>query len=163
MTQEERERYKRKGRSAKDVFRTKVVSKEIKRCDPAWVQDGKPVRVDYSEKPRSAYGVLKEDAANYRKESFASRGNEWKDLFIHDSLSRSGFFTYAHETIARGGHTNIDADVQARRCEFKSPEAKPNPESKDELRFVQKNVQSARHQFVDDATLKGGMRMVMSN
>lgn len=163
MSDEEKEQYRRKGRSAKDVFKTKVISKEIKRRDPSWVQDGKPVRVDYSEKPRTAYGVLKEDAMDYRKESFVTRGNEWKDLFVHDALSRSGFFTCLHETINNGGHTNIDADVQSRRCEFKSPEATPNPDSKDELRFVQKNVQAARHQFMDDGTAGSGMRMVMNN
>lgn len=163
MSPEERKRYERKGYSAFDRFKTQLVSKEIKSRDPTWVQDGKPVRIDYTEKARSAYGVLKKGATDYRRESFSSAGNEWKDLFIHDTLSRSGFFTHTHETIENHGYTNIDADVQSRRCEFKSPESKPNPNSKDELRFVQKNVQAARHQFMDDGTVKDGMRMVMSN
>lgn len=163
MSPEERKRYERKGYSAFDRFKTQLISKEIKRRDPSWVQDGKPIPANYSEKARDAYGARASGATDYQRTSFTKRGNEWKDLFIHDSLGSAGFFVYAHETIGNGGYTNIDADVQTRRCEFKSPEAVPNPGSKDELKFVQRNVQAARHQFDDEGFKPADRRIVLSN
>lgn len=162
MTDEEKARYRRKGRSAKDVFKTQVISKEIKRRDPMWVQTGKGARANYSEKPRDSYGVRKSGASDYGKGSFVWRGNEWKDLFAHDALESAGFFVRSRLTIQQGGDENIDVDLNERLCEIKSPEAKRRPDANDELKFVQRNVQSARHQF-EKSRNDGSMRMVLNN
>ncbi|KXG89083.1 hypothetical protein HMPREF3232_01116 [Fannyhessea vaginae] len=47
--------------------------------------------VDYSENPRENYGIRQVENSDYSKESFKKRGNEWRDLFVHDTLTKMGF------------------------------------------------------------------------
>lgn len=167
MGPEERKRYEKKGYSAFDRFKTQLVSKEIKRRDPTWVQTGKPIPANYSEKARSTYGTFRDaslpDSKKYALSNITGNDPERKDLFIHDVLSRKGFFVLAHETKTNGGYTNIDSDTNGHRFEFKSPEAGPNPNSKDELKFVQRNVHQAKKQFDDEGLGESDRRVVMSN
>lgn len=50
--------------------------------------------VDYSENPRENYGIRQVENSDYSKESFKKRGNEWRDLFVHDTLGKNGFQVY---------------------------------------------------------------------
>jgi hypothetical protein len=140
--------------------------KEVATRDPRWLFSGTPTPIDYSEKPRSTYGEVINDQLpiprKYALANITGKDNEKKDVFVHDMLSGNGFRVQVHETIENGGFTNIDLDLNGNRCEVKSPEAKRNPGSKDELKFVQRNVQAARHQFAKEVS-RCESRMVMSN
>lgn len=164
LTPEEQAEWGKKAKNGKDAFNNYFehrVCREMDTRDREWLWSGTEPEIDYSKKARDAYGVMVSDPADYSSRSFEWRGNEWKDLFAHDSLSASGFLVCSHETIENGGETNIDIDLNGNRCEVKSPEAVPNPSSKDELKFIQRNVQTARHQLIENNVSE--RRIVISN
>lgn len=162
---EKKAKYLKKGGRGKDGFRRDLVVAEMNRRDREWLRTGKAPAIDYSEKPREKYGSFINAelplSEIYRVWNITGNDPEKKDLFIHDTLSSSGFVISVHETVQNGGMTNIDADLNGHRCEFKSPNAMPNPRSRDELKFVKRNLQNARHKFRDEEISE--MRVVLSN
>lgn len=137
------------------------LQKEIQFRDKDWVLTGKPPEIDYRDNPRENYGVRKVENNDYSKENFKKRKNEWRDLFVHDTLARNGYSVAANADIMRGGSTNIDLFVAGLKVEVKSPEAEYIASAKDPFKFVQRNVEKARNQFKADGEENKGI--VFSN
>lgn len=137
------------------------LQKEIQFRDKDWVLTGKPPEIDYRDNPRENYGVRKVENNDYSKENFKKRKNEWRDLFVHDTLARNGYSVAANADIMRGGSTNIDLFVAGLKAEVKSPEAEYIASAKDPFKFVQRNVEKARNQFKADGEENKGI--VFSN
>lgn len=137
------------------------LQKEIQFRDKDWVLTGKLPEIDYSKNPRQNYGVRKVENNDYSKENFKKRKNEWRDLFVHDTLARNGYSVAANADIMRGGSTNIDLFVAGLKAEVKSPEAEYIASAKDPFKFVQRNVEKARNQFKADGEENKGI--VFSN
>ena len=130
--------------------------KEAAHRDREWLRTGEEPTIDYSEKSRNTYGSFLDDSLPldqlYQLSNITGRDSERKDLFAHDMLKAAGYQVKTHETVDKGGYTNLDIDLGGRRCEVKSPDAAPNPASKDELKFVKRNVSKASKQFREDGT-----------
>ena len=139
----------------------KLLFSELKLRDRQWLLTGKPPEVDYSENPRKNYGIRKAENSDYSKENFKKRKNEWRDLFVHDTLARNGYSVAASADILRGGSTNIDLFVAGLKAEVKSPKAEYIASAKDPFKFVQRNVEKARNQFKADGEENKGI--VFSN
>lgn len=137
------------------------LQKEIQFRDKDWVLTGKPPEIDYRDNPRENYGVRKVENNDYSKENFKKRKNEWRDLFVHDTLARNGYSVAANADIMRGGSTNIDLFVAGLKVEVKSPEAEYIASAKDPFKFVQRNVEKARNKFKADGEENKGI--VFSN
>ncbi|MBQ9059060.1 MAG: hypothetical protein IJ125_07745 [Atopobiaceae bacterium] len=161
LSDEKRAKYLKQGGRGKDGFKRDLVLAEMNRRDREWLRTGKAPEIDYSEKSRAQFGVRAHNAKDYLRQNFIVIGNEWKDLFVHDSLQAAGFSIIPHRTIQEGGITNRDISIGNSIWEIKSPEAQPNSYSKDELKFVQRRVQRARHQFRDEGI--SDVRIVFNN
>lgn len=87
------------------------------------------------------YGYIK-----YSKplESFKSIDNERRDLFAHAALASKGYRVDVVEEVE--GEKNIDILIDGVYWEIKSPDA-DGKTSKDPLKFVQNNIESAYDQF----------------
>ena len=134
---------------------------EVESRDWDWVWAGKESQpkssVDYSDNPREAYGRLLEkighfDPDDYREENIVDRGNEWRDLFVHDALANSGF---AIKTMD-GAH--IDLVIDGNPWEVKSPY---NPEG-GTRRTVEQNLRKALKQF-EKAGIKDKTSVIFSS
>ena len=147
--------------AAADKELTKVLNRELAKRDKRWVLNGKVPVVDYSNNPREKYGIRKVENNDYSKENFKERKNEWRDLFVHDTLVRNGYSVAANADILRGGSTNIDLFVAGLKAEVKSTEAEYIALAKDPFKFVQRNVEKARNQFKADVEENKGI--VFSN
>ena len=169
--QRELERFAGKNADAFNDYYAHRITAEMDTRDREWLWSGNAVPIDYSEKPREMYGNLIDPklplSRRYRLENITGNDNEIKDVFVHDMLSENGFAVSSRLIINQGGAENIDIDLKGHLCEVKSPEAGPNPGAKDELKFVYRDVQRARHQFEDRVKKQGKspvpMRIVMSN
>lgn len=51
--------------------------------------------VDYRENSRENFDIRKVENGNYSKEIFKKLGNEWRDLFVHDTFVKNRFKVYA--------------------------------------------------------------------
>lgn len=138
-----------------------LLQREIRLRDKDWLLNGKVPEVDYSNNPRENYGIRKVENNDYSKENFETAKNEWRDLFVHDTLARNGYSVAANADIMRGGSTNIDLFVAGLKAEVKSPEAEYIASAKDPFKFVQRNVEKARNQFKADGEENKGI--VFSN
>lgn len=118
----------------------KLLFSELKLRDRQWLLTGKPPEVDYSENPRKNYGIRKVENGDYSKENFKKRGNEWRDLFVHDTLAKNGFKVYAQ------GGSDIDLRINGQLWEVKSPIPTKNS-TPDSIRWVENNVKAANTQF----------------
>lgn len=139
--------------AAFDAFLNKRVSAEIGMRDSGWFRTGEVPDIDYSEVSRSEFGriVKKSDAfssIDYEEGNVADRGREWRDLFIHDALSASGIRVKPRLANAPDGYSNIDAEIDGKLYEFKSPEEpKESPKPGRELAFIESNLRGAKKQF----------------
>ena len=156
-----------KHRPSYDQYLQHRIAAEMDTRDRQWLYDGTLPEIDYGEKPREMYGTLIDPNLplneRYRLSNITGNDSERKDLFVHDMLQQNGFRVRSRLTISQGGDENIDIDLMDLLCEVKSPEATPNPDSRDELKFVQRRVQDARHQFEERNEGHAGMRIVLSN
>ena len=150
-----------------DQYLQHRITEEMDTRDRQWLYDGTLPAIDYGEKQRERYGILLDPDLpldqRYRLNNIKSKDTERKDLFAHDMLQRNGFNVRSRLTINQGGDENIDIDLGGFLCEVKSPEAVPNPDAEDELKFVYRDVQRARHQFEERDGDPVGMRIVLSN
>ena len=143
------------GCSFSDKSKRGVLDRYIRLHDPEWLVTGKPVDVDYSANPMDKYGRLA-TPGDYSPGNITSRGNEWRDLFAHDVLGRSGFSVQT-----RGGE-EIDLLIGGDPWEVKSPEEpKKHPKEGRELAYVESNVRSALKQFAKRGL--GNARLVFNN
>ncbi len=113
---------------------------------------GKPPKVGYSENPKENYGIRKVENNDYSKENFKKRGNEWRDLFVHDMLARNGYKVEAHKPLGEEESSNIDISFHGKQCEIKTLIATYNEHSRDPFKFVQRNVETANKHFTRDCT-----------
>ncbi|MCR4870840.1 MAG: hypothetical protein K5859_06030, partial [Atopobiaceae bacterium] len=157
----------RKAEGSWNDYLRRAACREVERRDTTWAWTGKVPEIDYSEKPREVYGTLINPelplSERYQLSNIKGNDSERRDLFAHDMLMRSGMTVRTRLTIEQGGSENIDIDLMNLLCEVKSPTAVPNPNSRDELKFVQRRVQEARHQFEDRGSGHEGMRVILSN
>lgn len=139
----------------------KLLFSELKLRDRQWLLTGIPPEVDYSENPRKNYGIRKVENSDYSKENFTERHNDWRDLFVHDTLAKNGYKVQSHKPLGEEGTSNIDISFHDKQCEIKSPIASYNEHSKDPFKFVQKNVETANRQFSRDGIKE--KRIIFSN
>ncbi len=119
----------------------KQVFKEIETRDWEWLYTGKMPKIDYADNPRSRYGKLLIDN-NYEPKNIINKGNEWRDLFVHDTLMSNGF------SIKTNGFKDLDLKINDNYWEVKSPQSplnNPKPERK--LAFIENNLRAANNQF----------------
>ncbi len=128
--------YRYQGNSAVQA----VLQREIRLRDKDWLLTGKPPEVDYSNNPRENYGIRKVENNDYSKENFKKRGNEWRDLFVHDTLAKNGY------KVQPQGGADIDLRINGQPWEVKSPIPTRDPNS-GSLRWVENNVKAANTQF----------------
>lgn len=116
------------------------LQEELQFRDKDWVLTGKPPEIDYSKNPRQNYGVRKVENNDYSKENFKKRHNEWRDLFVHDTLAQNGY------KVQPQGGSDIDLRINGQLWEVKSPMPMrdSNPDS---LRWIENNVKAANAQF----------------
>lgn len=99
------------------------------------------IPVDYSGNPRSAYGRLIKPG-DYSPANIVDRGNEWRDLFAHDTLMRYGFRIKTH------GHDSIDISLNGELWEIKSfDESDKIPDPGKGYRFIESEMRRAVKQF----------------
>lgn len=141
MSPEERARYGSKRRGAYDHYLRNRISAEMSTRDRAWLQTRRARKLDYSLNPMSSYGTLAAPGS-WDRSNIVSRGNEWRDLWVHHVLEESGIAAQAR------GASEIDLVISGRWWEVKSPdEPKDAPKAGRELSFVESNVRSAVRQF----------------
>lgn len=164
MSAEEKQKYIHKGKKKPsfDVYLRNRVVQEMNTRDRNWLQTGETPKVNYSDKARSTYGVLKSQSASfnpadYIKENFVhTKDNEWRDLFAHDALSNAGF------AISTFNNKCIDIKISSKWWEIKSPqEPKGGSIKNDDLRFVESNMRRAVAQF-EKRNIAGGARIVLN-
>lgn len=114
--------------------------------DPGWLYDGRAVGPDYSDNPRSSYGRLL-TAGDYSPSNIVDRGNEWRDLFVHDMLARSGIVATPH------GSADLDVTIAGELWEVKSPDGVS-------LRAIEKGPRKASRQFSERGL--GKARVILS-
>lgn len=149
----------------------KRIVAEMGTRDRHWLKTGEPTETEYSEKSEERYGILIDSSLplseRYALRNITGKDNEKKDVFVHHMLSRNGFSVRTRLIVNQGGDENIDIDLNGCLCEVKSPEGNPNASAKDELKFIYRDVQRARHQFEDRVGKEGKapvpLRLVMSN
>ena len=175
LSDSEREGYiARHGNDAKAfaAFEQNRILNELQTRDWHWLYTGVEPAVDYSKSPRSDYGVLVKPG-NYSKENITSKGREWRDLVVHDTLAANGFtVTTRSYKYVPSGYKHIDLLIGGKLWEVKSPEnTKPgDPEPKDPLNFIHENFGKANSQFrhqYDEAANKpldyqGNKRVVLN-
>lgn len=123
----------------KDWKASEAVTESMRLRDKDWLYYGKLPSIDYSDNPRSMYGRLlhksKEfNAADYSIDNIADRGNEWRDLFVHDALRNAGF------DVKTFGSSDIDLKIGGDWWEIKSPVGNSQ-------RAKENNLRKARRQF----------------
>lgn len=77
------------------ITNRKLFFNGLKLRDRQWPLTGKVPEVDYSENPRENSNMRQVENSDYSKENFKKRGNEWRNLFVHDTLTKNGFQVYA--------------------------------------------------------------------
>lgn len=117
-----------------------LLQQEVRLRDKDWLLTGKPPEVDYSNNPRENYGIRKVENNDYSKENFKKRGNEWRDLFVHDTLAKNGY------KVQPQGGADIDLRINGQPWEVKSPIPTRDSNS-GSLRWVENNVKAANTQF----------------
>ncbi len=152
------------------------ILREVEARDPRWLHEGKAPDIDYSDVPRDEFGHVKNKSDGFNSEEYDSdnigkKGREWRDLFIHDALRESGMKVKPRPANAPDGYSNIDADIDGKLYEFKSPEEpKEKPKPGRELAFIESNLRGAKKQFgnqFDESTggrlqYDGSVRVVLS-
>lgn len=120
----------------------KLLERELKRRDPRWVLEGIKPKVDYSKNPRKKYGVRKVENDDYSKQNFKKTGEEWRDLFVHDSLALNGF------ALQPQGLDSLDLKLGPRMewWEIKSP-IQTKASNLDSVHWVENNIKQAKRQF----------------
>ena len=119
---------------------TPEFAREVALRDPDWLF-GDEAKTDYSLNPIESYGNIN-TPGDYSPENITDRGNEWRDLWVHHVLEKSGMAPQVH------GKDDIDLTINGEWWEVKSPdEAKSHPGSGSDLRYIEKNLRQASHQF----------------
>lgn len=126
--------------AAADKELTKVLNRELAKRDRRWVLNGKVPEVDYSNNPRENYGIRKVENNDYSKENFKKRKNEWRDLFVHDTLAKNGY------KVQPQGGSDIDLRINGQPWEVKSP-IPTQSSTPGSLRWVENNIKEAKRQF----------------
>lgn len=126
--------------AAADKELTKVLNRELAERDRRWVLNGKVPVVDYSNNPRENYGIRKVENNDYSKENFKKRKNEWRDLFVHDTLAKNGY------KVQPQGGSDIDLRINGQPWEVKSP-IPTQSSTPGSLRWVENNIKEAKRQF----------------
>lgn len=96
------------------ITNRKLFFKGLKLRDTQWPFTGKVPEVDYSENSRENFDIRKVENGSYSKENFKKRGNEWRDLFVHDTFVKNRFKVYAQ------GYSDMTYVYNVRLWEVKS-------------------------------------------
>lgn len=128
---------------------TKTVVRFAELHDPGWLYDGRLVEPDYSENPRSSYGRLLVPG-DYSPANIVDRGNEWRDLFAHDMLAKSGIVVTTHDS------RQLDVTIEDELWEVKSPDGSS-------ARSVEGGIRKAKRQFIDRFGHETQIRVVFNS
>lgn len=125
-----------------------AIEKEAKRA--------KAVRenIDYSLCPRESFGTMMAPW-DYSPGNIAGKGNEWRDLFAHDSIAVSGRSLTVLSADAPDGFSNIDIMIDGHLWEIKSPDGCS-------ARGIEKAVKKARSQFDNQYGTDDKPRMILN-
>lgn len=141
MDDAEKARYGGNGRSDYDHYLRNRIVAEMNTRDREWLRTGRAVSTDYSMNPKARYGTLKREN-DFSKENIVSKGNEWRDLWVHHVLEQNGLRAIAQDS------GKLDLMIGNQWWEVKSPMT-PGDASNDvnELGFVESNIKKAARQF----------------
>lgn len=106
---------------------------------PEYLANGQMPKVDYSLNPREKYGTLIKPN-DYTAENITNKGNEWRDLVVHDVLSKKGFAVTAQP------QSELDIKIGEEWWEIKSPQERQDSQSGN-LRYIEDNLRKAARQF----------------
>ena len=131
----------------RDDFLVREACREVERRYRGWLYDGVRPEVDYSASPRLSYGRMLVPG-DYSPENIVDRGEEWRDIYVHDILSKNGFEVSTRRADAPKGYSNIDLLIGGDLWEVKSPmEPDEPPKTGRELAYVESALRSAKKQF----------------
>lgn len=165
-----------KGKSEAERYRDYVrkrIQRECETRDNAWLYRGKSADADYSDVSRRKYGTLirkssEFDPTDYDESNFVnekgghSRGQEWRDLFVHDALANAGIRVKPRPAIERSerGITSPDVSINGTLWEIKSTRDSLSPtKAGNELKFIKAQFREAHDRNfknpLDTSTGKG--------
>ncbi len=137
----------------------RAIMREVERRDWEWLWTGKVPEIDYSLQPRESFGVFRTPGYYSREnlvlEEGKSEPNEWRDLFVHDCLSKNGIRVKARPNIAvdREGNplqgvSSPDLEISGVMWEVKSPR---DPEGESEpmnrFEFIERALKASKKNF----------------
>ncbi len=145
-------------------FQLRRIRREVKTRDWHWLYTGEAPKIDYSLQSRESIGQFAK-SGSYEREDLvlvkSKKGNlvepnEWRDLFVHDSLSANGFRVKLRPDKALSisgkeirGATNPDIEIDGVMWEIKSPRGKTKIDKNGSynLDFIRDAAESAVHNF----------------
>ncbi|MGO5267430.1 VG15 protein [Parafannyhessea umbonata] len=174
LTNQELSEIKGRSREQKWVrYRNRRVNQEVETRDNLWLYRGKAADADYGDVPRQKYGRLirksaEFDPTDYDEDNFVnekgghSKGQEWRDLFVHDALANVGIRVKPRPTIDRSerGITSPDVSIGGTLWEIKSTRDSLSPtKAGNELKFIKAQFREAHDRNfknpLDTSTGKG--------